>query len=168
MNSAFKRMPRLVEFLGTLLLMLGLLAVFQYAVPQTARASSRTAPVSATIRSQAALKSARVLNAPQTSIQNQPCTSGRSTWVHVYTVSDGTFCLGFKGTYVFNYGNGRWVNKLTFGNNYGNIEYEIHGTGGSLVPVYENFDGGDPYANALDCTFVGGCFMLTLTIDGWH
>src|SRR5579875_1015072 len=159
-------MPRLIAALGTLVLMLGLLSALQYGTPQVASASTRTASVSATIHSQATLGGVHVLNAPQTSIENKPCTPGRSTWVHVYTVSDGTFCLGFKGTYVFNYGNGRWVNKLTFGNNYGNIYFEIHATSGSgLVSDYENFDGGDPYANALDCTAIGGCFMQTLTIN---
>jgi hypothetical protein len=96
------------------------------------------------------------------------CTSARSTWVHVYTQTVGTFCLGFKGTWVFNNGNGRWANKLTFGNNYGNMTYAARGTNGDLSEVYENFDGRDPFANALDCTFVGGCLLLTLTINGWH
>jgi hypothetical protein len=41
------------------------------------------------------------------SIVSEPCTSNRSTWVHVYSKDAGTFCLGFKGTWVFNHGNGR-------------------------------------------------------------
>jgi hypothetical protein len=86
----------------------------------------------------------------------------------LYTQTAGTFCLGFKGTWVFNNGNGRWANKLTFGNNYGNMTYAVRGTNGDLSEVYENFDGGDPFANALNCTFVGGCLLLTLTINGWH
>lgn len=97
-------------------------------------------------------------------IVDESCTSNRSTWVHVYPQGPvGTFCLGFKGTWTFNNGNGRWVNKVTFGNNYGNMNYEFRGTNGGLVPVYENFDEG-----SLDCTVVGGCLLEDLTINGWH
>jgi hypothetical protein len=95
-------------------------------------------------------------------------TSGTSTWVHVYSQTVGVFCLGFKGTWVFNNGNGRWANKVTFGNNYGYLYYATRDSFGELIQWYENFDGGDPYANELDCSFVGGCLLQSLTINGWH
>jgi len=101
-------------------------------------------------------------------ITNQPCTAARSSWVHVYSKNVGTFCLGFRGTYTFNNGNGRWVWRVTFGNNYGSMDFAFKGTDGGLIQDYINFDGGNPYANQEDCTYVGGCFLYTLTIDGWH
>jgi hypothetical protein len=101
-------------------------------------------------------------------IVNQLCTSGTSNWVHVYSQAVGVFCLGFKGTWDFNNGNGRWANKITFGNNYGNLTYATRDSTGELVQWYENYDGGNPYANALDCTYIGGCLLLSLTINGWH
>ena len=146
MSSARRPAPRLVAVLGSLLLILGLFAFIQAGRPAAAHASTA---------------------APATTIKNEPCTANRSTWVHVYSVSDGTFCLGYAGTYLFNGGNGRWVNKITFGNNYGSMYFEFY-SHGTLVPDYYNFDGADPYANEEDCTAVGGCFMISLTIDGWH
>jgi len=91
-------------------------------------------------------------------IANQACTPARAQWVHVYPVDTGIFCLGGKGTWVFNNGNGRWVKRLTYGNNYGSL----------LV----NWDGADAFS-----TFDGGAqgfyhpniaLAWYLEIDGWH
>jgi|HubBroStandDraft_6_1064221.scaffolds.fasta_scaffold66290_4 hypothetical protein len=101
-------------------------------------------------------------------IINQLCTSGTSNWVHVYSQDVGVFCLGFQGTWVFNNGHGRWANKVTFGNNYGYLYYATRDSTGGLIQWYENFDGGNPYANELDCSFIGGCLLQTLHIQGWH
>lgn len=130
-----------------------------------ATTSQGTASIAPTSRSHA-VGDSHALTAVVPNIVDESCTSNRSTWVHVYPQGPvGTFCLGFKGTWVFNNGNGRWVNKVTFGNNYGSMYFEFRSDKG-LVPAYLNFDGEQDAEE--DCTAIGGCLMLTLTIDGWH
>lgn len=91
-------------------------------------------------------------------ITSQACTSNRSSWVHVYSVSVGTFCLGFKGTWTFNNGNGRQIYRLTFGNNYGNLTFSWDG-----AQFYGNFDGGSQgFSNP------NTAIIWQLTINGWH
>jgi hypothetical protein len=156
--------------------MLGLLATLQFTRSPAAKASPLTAAAAGSIpvvrggliapnfrilsttgHSGVALGSNSAATAA-TTIEDESCTSARSTWVHVYPVDDGIFCLGFAGTWVFNGGNGRWATDVNFGNNYGNITFEWHGAW-----VYENFDEG-----SLNWANPSTAELWTLTINGWN
>jgi hypothetical protein len=176
-NNACVRRPRLAAVLMSLLLVLGLLATFQFTTPQVAGASSRTAAAVEPIpvvsggliapnfriipmpgHNREAVKTDSVTSTAASMIEDESCTSARSTWVHVYPIDDGIFCLGFAGTWTFNGGNGRWATDVNFGNNYGNITFEWHGAW-----VYENFDEG-----SLNWANPSKADLWTLTISGWN
>ena len=53
-------------------------------------------------------------------IQEQPCTSGRATWVHIKTLEHGTQCYGFTGTWYFS---GNVLISFCPGNNRGTFWY---------------------------------------------
>jgi hypothetical protein len=176
MNYVTARRSRLVAVLSSLLLILGTLAASQFGTSQVAKASSLTANPTAgipVVHGSLIPPNIHVIPAtgrggegiwgkpadihPQTSIEDEPCTAARSTWVHVYSVDVGVFCLGFQGTWIFNNGNGRWANSVNFGNNCGNITFEWKNSW-----VYENFDQG-----SLDWGNPNTADLWTLTINNW-
>lgn len=85
-------------------------------------------------------------------IQEQPCTSGRATWLHM-TMNGTTRCYGFKGTLGFS---GNVTYWFCSGNNYGTVKY---------------WDGNDPvslgFTNGTNISLDGGNVYL-LTINGYR
>ena len=163
--------------LVTLLSMLGMLAAFQFRTPQEARAEPLTTIPAVAIpvvhgglippnfhiipntgRSGEALWRNAVGKFLKPSILDENCTSSRASWVHVYPVDTGIFCLGYSGTWAFNGGNGRWAREVTFGNNYGSIYFQWDGAN-----FFENFDEG--YLNFGN---PNTALLWTLTINGSH
>lgn len=88
-------------------------------------------------------------------IQEQPCTSGRATWVHIEFLSQGTLCYGFTGTWYFS--GGYIPIHFCSGNNSGTFKYsDINGNEHSF-----NFG---PGANI---SFLHTDDAVSLTITGY-
>jgi hypothetical protein len=90
-------------------------------------------------------------------IQDQSCTSGRATWVHIYFYA-GTHCYGFKGLVDLpDFGGGGYnAQTVCFGNNYGVFWYDQNGHG-----YRQNFVSGE-------VDYFGSNITPTaLEINGW-
>lgn len=85
-------------------------------------------------------------------IQEQPCTSGRATWVHM-TMNGTTRCFGYTGTLYFSGNNTTW---FCAGNNYGTLKYWKNNTYYSLG-----------FTNGTNVN-LGGVDVTLLTINGWR
>lgn len=86
------------------------------------------------------------------SIEEQPCTAGRATWVHM-TVNGSTRCFGFKGTFYFSGNSTGW---FCSGNNYGTVRYW---RGNDYLSL--------GFTNGTN-TNLGGGDVTLLTINGWR
>jgi hypothetical protein len=86
-------------------------------------------------------------------IQEQPCTSGRATWVHM-TINGTTKCYGFTGTFYFS---GNNTTYFCAGNNYGNLRYWEGNNYYSLG-----------FAPGTRVNWPNGINVTLLTINGWR
>jgi hypothetical protein len=135
-------MTKKVVRLWIAVLITTLLAAFMAAVPAMA------APVNAA--QTGSHGSAAVLNSP--AIQEQACTSGRATWVHM-TINGSTRCFGYKGTFYFSGNSTGW---FCSGNNYGTVRYW---RGNDYLSL--------GFTNGTN-TNLGGGDVTLLTINGWR
>jgi hypothetical protein len=137
-----------------------LLGVFAAVTPAlgatagTAQASSHGTMT----RADGVVSGARTLVRPDTSIQQQPCTAARATWVHI-TQSEGTSltvtCFGFTGIWLFS-GNTSWM--VCAGNNYGTLRY--------YDPEHEAYETWD-FSPGSVIAWSYGVDLTSLTINGW-
>jgi hypothetical protein len=90
-----------------------------------------------------------------TPIQEQPCTSGRKTWVHIDS-ADGLQCFGFAGTAAFDpYPR---LYEFCAGNNHGSFEVFDSDTG--------KYSSGN-YSAGFARDYGNGIYIVSVTIKGW-
>jgi hypothetical protein len=99
-----------------------LLGIFAAVTPASAATTSivQASSQSAVARTYSAV-GARI--SVDTGIQEQPCTSGRATWVHMTMSEDGSLvnkCYGYSGIFYFSANSTYYV---CAGNNYGTMYY---------------------------------------------